>query len=443
MNNISKCLLINVAIVLNCFVYSQESANITLINQWSETSCLNVEVVGDYLYLSESDHEIAILDISDPGNLIKVGSFHVQEGHTINDLERYGDFLYLLEDSLGNNDDVLHILDISDASNPVEVGELILSVACFDSFCKANELAIKDSTLLTSGQNENYPMISIYNISDPIAPEELGHSSWNECSSNLNIVEEYLYRSCWGGIVIVDISDVDNFQTVGEWNCGCNATGAITLHNGYAYVEDVNSDTLSILDLADPINPIQTGVWFHEYETLESFTYGAYIYMATELSGIRLFDIQNPLEPVEVGNFNSGIQFPEASDRVLAVKDDYCYIAAGDQGLYVIQYSPLVTIETQTILYSKFALLQNYPNPFNPVTTIHFDLPEHSEVSLTIYDVQGREITTLINTTRNAGTHKVLWNGLDDSGIQVSTGVYLCRFNTDNYSKTIKMLYLK
>ncbi len=87
--------------------------------------------------------------------------------------------------------------------------------------------------------------------------------------------------------------------------------------------------------------------------------------------------------------------------------------------------------------------LQTFPNPFNPVTTISYDLPEHSEVTLTVYDVTGREMVTLQNEEHPAGHYEVRWNGVDDSGNQVSTGVYFARLQAGNYSKTIKMVLLR
>ncbi len=76
---------------------------------------------------------------------------------------------------------------------------------------------------------------------------------------------------------------------------------------------------------------------------------------------------------------------------------------------------------------NKFALHQNYPNPFNPNTTISYDLPEQSIVSLTIYDILGREVKTLVNGARVMGKHTAIWDGKDRFGIPVSTGMYIYR----------------
>lgn len=88
-------------------------------------------------------------------------------------------------------------------------------------------------------------------------------------------------------------------------------------------------------------------------------------------------------------------------------------------------------------------LFSAYPNPFNPSTRIRYDLEYGSEVTLTVYDVTGRSISTLVDTKYPTGSYSVKWNGTDNIGNQVSTGVYFARLQAGDYSQTIKMLYLK
>ena len=92
---------------------------------------------------------------------------------------------------------------------------------------------------------------------------------------------------------------------------------------------------------------------------------------------------------------------------------------------------------------TAFALHQNAPNPFNPSTTIAFDLPKASQVSLRIYDQRGRLVRTLVSETMTAGAKTVLWNGLDDRGLQVNSGVYLYVIQADDFRTTRKMTLLK
>lgn len=84
-----------------------------------------------------------------------------------------------------------------------------------------------------------------------------------------------------------------------------------------------------------------------------------------------------------------------------------------------------------------------YPNPFNPSTTIYYNLPEHSHIIITIYDVTGREVATLKDQEQSAGHYEARWYGVDERGNRVSTGMYFCRLQTGGFSKTIKMVYLK
>lgn len=94
-------------------------------------------------------------------------------------------------------------------------------------------------------------------------------------------------------------------------------------------------------------------------------------------------------------------------------------------------------------LPSGFALGQNYPNPFNPETKITFALPSASEVTLTIYNVLGREVRTLVASTLEAGQHTVTWDSRDNAGAVTASGVYFYRLDAGTYSTTRKMMLLK
>lgn len=96
-----------------------------------------------------------------------------------------------------------------------------------------------------------------------------------------------------------------------------------------------------------------------------------------------------------------------------------------------------------TSLPTQFKLRQNYPNPFNPSTTLRYELPIPSDVVITVYDIVGRHMTNLSETHQPAGSYSIKWNGMDDSGNPVSTGVYLAKLEAGDFQKTIKMVYLR
>ena len=88
-------------------------------------------------------------------------------------------------------------------------------------------------------------------------------------------------------------------------------------------------------------------------------------------------------------------------------------------------------------------LFQNYPNPFNSETTLNFQLTKQSWVNLNIYDTLGREIRTLLNALKSKGYHNIFWDGKDNSGKKVASGLYLYKLTTDNYSDIKKMILLQ
>ncbi|MCH7755739.1 T9SS type A sorting domain-containing protein [candidate division KSB1 bacterium] len=92
---------------------------------------------------------------------------------------------------------------------------------------------------------------------------------------------------------------------------------------------------------------------------------------------------------------------------------------------------------------TKFTLKQNYRNPFNPTTVISYHLSEGSDVELTIYNQLGQVVRTLVRGTQSAGGHRVQWDGRDDGGKQVVSGVYLYRLKGGSFIQTRTMLLLR
>jgi flagellar hook assembly protein FlgD len=91
----------------------------------------------------------------------------------------------------------------------------------------------------------------------------------------------------------------------------------------------------------------------------------------------------------------------------------------------------------------ELSLGQNVPNPFNPTTRIGFTLPEASHVNIRIFDVHGRLVATLLDRALPAGAGDVLWNGRDERGAAVSSGVYFYRLSASGRQITKKMVLLK
>jgi len=124
--------------------------------------------------------------------------------------------------------------------------------------------------------------------------------------------------------------------------------------------------------------------------------------------------------------------FEEGIDEVAVPRDDPLDIWVNPTG-------DIDSVEIPTVTM----LRANYPNPFNPSTTITFDLARADHVSISVYNVRGQKVKTLADGVYLAGTHKVVWNGDDDKGRAVGSGIYFYRMTTVRFNYALKMLLMK
>ena len=87
---------------------------------------------------------------------------------------------------------------------------------------------------------------------------------------------------------------------------------------------------------------------------------------------------------------------------------------------------------------SEYELYGAYPNPFNPTTTISFNLPEASQIALSVYDVNGRQVETLVEGWMNAGSHEVIFNAAN-----FASGIYFCTLQAEGFTATKKLMLVK
>ncbi|HLP17407.1 MAG TPA: FlgD immunoglobulin-like domain containing protein [Bacteroidota bacterium] len=103
----------------------------------------------------------------------------------------------------------------------------------------------------------------------------------------------------------------------------------------------------------------------------------------------------------------------------------------------------ITDVAASAALPTTFELMNNYPNPFNPSTVIRFALPQQSVARLIVYDLLGREVRTLVNGMTNAGYFETTWNGRNNAGVQVSSGIYIYRMEAGSFISSKKMMLLK
>lgn len=125
-------------------------------------------------------------------------------------------------------------------------------------------------------------------------------------------------------------------------------------------------------------------------------------------------------------------------------------IESNDPDLPVVTIPVLLRVQDNAVsidfldpVPGRYVLEGNYPNPFNPSTTIQYQLPEANSVKLTIYNALGQKVRTLVNDHQQPGKYKAVWNGLNDAGLKVASGIYIYRIEAGSFVKTRRMILLK
>lgn len=144
-------------------------------------------------------------------------------------------------------------------------------------------------------------------------------------------------------------------------------------------------------------------------------------------------DVTGAHKWVEEGNYGI-VAF--ARSKVDTTMDSY------SDTLYVT-VSEFSAIDESNALPTAFKVEQNYPNPFNPETTIKYQAPKNTHIRMNIYSINGQKIRTLVNEEKQAGYYTVVWDGKNDGGMNVASGIYIMQIRAGEYVNVIKMSLLK
>jgi len=174
------------------------------------------------------------------------------------------------------------------------------------------------------------------------------------------------------------------------------------------------------------------------------------------------YDIRFSTSPINIGNWNGLSQAadepdpqpygnPESYTIIDLIPDTWYYIAivsaddadnwSGLSNIIAVKTLSLVLDVNETInnIPTEYYLSQNYPNPFNPSTRIEFSIPVTAHVTISIYNILGQQTATLVDEIKAAGNYAIVWNGIDASGLPVSSGIYMYRINAGDFIATKKM----
>jgi hypothetical protein len=426
---------------------------LAIINSYGEKKSLRFK--GNSMYVADSYYGLVIIDINDLNNPIY--KYHIPSAYNTGYL--------IVDDNLVYVSDMgLRILDVTAPYNPKRIGVFQTIYGTDKIFKKDNLVFLVDGNIggmrIIDVEYPNFPLelsqikptqnfiisatayqdylylaqgdsLGIWDITEPYYPIHVNTIHLAGYCSEL-IIKDSLLITCQappGGILIYNLNNpefpnlLSTFITEYE-SQHLARQGNYIIGGGYAGFE--------IIDITNPAQPYHMSFFSTPY-IYDLAAINNYLYVAFAEAGIKVYDLNNVLVPQEVGYYDTkGIAWS------VDCWDDKIFVADARYGVPIIRNTLITNIDDQQALPPEFKLSQNYPNPFNPTTTINWQIPEAKDVKIKIYDLLGREITTLINEYRPAGKYTT-----DFDASTLPSGVYFYQLKAGDIIQTKKMILMK
>ncbi len=407
-------------------VNAQDSLNVTMVGYINLPYCgmlgydFDVVVAGNYAYVLDADYGVRVVDVSNPSSPFEAGFYDPSDNPQGIAVSR--SYAYVCAGGL-------RVVNILNPSNPFEVG-----------FCDTLGLynpygvAVFANYAYLACRNEG---LYIVNIQDPSNPVVVGScdtpgDAWEVAASG-----SYAYVADRNsGLRIINVVNPADPQEIGHYDAPGAAYGVEVLGN-YAYVAD-DWAGLRVLDISNPYNPVEVGYYISLGQVLDLAVSNDYAFLANRPTGLRVVNIANPVNPMEVGYYNM-YGAATANQPGIAVSGNYVYVVNEFYlGIFDCSQALSVPISEHPEVLIRCSLLPAYPNPFNPTTTVSFTLLTPARVSLSIFDITGRQITTLVNDWQDKGNHRMVFDGSD-----LVSGTYFCQLKAGDFTGVQKIILLK
>ena len=381
-----------------------------------------VQVVGNYAYVADDSSGLQIVDLSDPASPAVVSSYDTPNRAI--DICVSGQYAYIADFNS------LQIIDISNPLSPTLAG----SHPTFRTIA----VDVAGDYAYLAGEY-TAPTVKIVNIADPSSPESTSAISFSGGAFSLDYSNGYLAvlsnvtEPYSNYLRIIDVTDPQNPHISGSVRIPgeIEIPKDVKISGDYAYIAD-GGNGLQIVNISDPANPAVVGAYDSPGAAWGVTVNGSYAYLAEQNYGVEMISVYDPTNPLFLA-------YAQTNFPILNVFATEAYVfATGSGWLEILQPTFTGNVESPIHLPVAVSLTQNYPNPFNPSTSIQYDLINDSPVNISIYNLLGQKIETLVNKIQHAGHHQIIWNAKD-----VSSGIYFYKINAGEYTETKKMVLLK
>ncbi len=420
-------------------IYNIETSgisNMNVLTSWPVSNpCIGVKKSGRYLYSTEVSMTgscFRVWDISDIFAPALMDSVHTAD--FISNFELKGDYAYLATSGTGSG---LKILNIADAADIKEDTLIVGS--------EVTNLFISDDTLYAAADGG----LRVYSLAIPDAPSFLWQFSiTDEYATSVIADSRYVYLSATD--YQLHIISKATHNEVGNFDWFDASFMDLKANELYMSAKE---GAFMILDVSDPANPAELYATYSEYPGFSVSVKDPYAYFANGNGGLSVYNVSDPENPAVAAYCYS---FSDLFAFYATVNLDTVYLASGcvagwdcnasANRIYILKNSLVDVRDGAPVKTQKphvISLLNNYPNPFNPSTTIRYELKTGGHVTMKIFNTLGQEVRSLFNGIQQAGSGEIRWDGTDNKGNQVSSGVYVYRIQAGDAVKSKKMILLK
>jgi hypothetical protein len=377
-----------------------------------------------YAYLASDWLGVEVIDISDPTNPTWVKT--IDTPGQAYDLQMKGSLIYAADDYYG-----FQILDSSGIVGGHDTPQIAKGV-----FAEGNYAYVAD-----------FESLLVFDVTDPAVPSETSSLPFTEARGvymshpRAYVCEAY---TPWGELWILDTSNPGSPAVLGGYTDPDYyfSPHAVYVDNwAIAYVANYYNE-LFIIDVSNPPAPTRVSFAYPPNE-LWGFAWdvklsGSKAYVANYDGGLWVVDVSDPGSPKTSAIYKT----PGLASGVF-IDSQYVYVA-DYYSLLVFDQVPKAVEETDTRPHIlTFGLMQNEPNPFSEMTVIPYQLQRSGPMRLEVLDLAGRLVKRLVDDKRVPGTYRVVWDGRDEHGTRVASGIYFCRLLEGSQSQTGKTTVLR
>lgn len=442
---------------------------------------------GREFALAGTGNAVAFIEVTDPENPVFLGwmATHGHDGSASwwRDIKVYKDHMFVTVDVINANG--LQVFNLLELLEPMTMAREFHETYHYDGFGQAHNVAINEATGFAyvtgaPGDNNMCPWgIHIVDIRDPAAPTYAGcyidqQTGNRGFAGYIHDAQCFLYDGpdedyrgkeiCMAagenGISIADVTDKSQPSSVAY----ATYPGAAYVHQGWVtpdhkyYIQNDELDELSgatvgtttlIWDIAQLDDPVLFGEYIGATNAVDHNLYvlDEYVYLANYAQGMRILDIGDISNPVEIAYFDThpvddATDFDGAWTAYPYLPSGHILVNSYPEGLFVIRAEGLRTVtasEQDAEVPDAFVLSSAYPNPFNPVTTITLRVPVSQTVDVRVYDMLGREVALLHHGILEAGPQHTL----RFTAHHLQSGSFLIRASGDSHLQTQIVTLLK